>query len=179
MGSSAGRDRGRDLRGDIVMKPIGIGAAAGLVAALAIAGSALAQNPHANDRVCRQYADHMTAGLRQQAARQTVGGTLLGAGVGAALGAAIGGGKGAAIGAASGAIVGTGAGAAHAQNTEAYYRQQYYAYYNRCMASRSAPPPPYPPTYTPPGANTQNLNQQEINRLHGNPPPPGYYSPYR
>jgi hypothetical protein len=96
-----------------------------------------------------------TAGLRAQASQagaDAVGGTLLGAGLGAALGAAVGGGRGAAVGAASGAVVGTGAGVANAQNTEAYYQQQYGAYYQNCMAYRRSPPPSpaYQQSYPPP-----------------------------
>jgi uncharacterized protein YcfJ len=156
-----------------------VGVAASALAAMT--AGAMAQNPYADDMACRQYADQATAGLRSQAAGQTVGGTLLGAGLGAALGAAIGGGRGAAIGAASGAIVGTGAGAANAQNADAYYQQQYYAYYNQCMTNRGPPPPAYAPApaYSPayaPRTTTQDLNQQELNRVQSYPPP-GYPYP--
>jgi hypothetical protein len=143
-------------------------------ALVATAAGAMAQG-YADDARCRQWADSQTAGLRaqaDQAGANTAGSALLGAALGAGLGAAVGGGRGAAIGAASGAIVGTGAGAANAQNSEAYFQQQYAAYYNQCMASSAprAPAPGYPP---PSGTATQNLNQQELNRVQGG----GYYPP--
>jgi uncharacterized protein YcfJ len=71
----------------------------------------MAQSPYCDDLPCRQYVDAQIAPLRDQANAQSVGSTLLGAGLGAALGGAIGGGRGACIGAASGAIVGAGVGA--------------------------------------------------------------------
>ena len=61
-----------------------------------------------------------------------VGGTVLGAG----LGAAIGGGSGAAIGAASGAVVGTGAGAAVASSNQGDIQQMYNNFYIQCMVSK-------------------------------------------
>jgi hypothetical protein len=99
------------------------------------------------DMRCRQYADTQIAPLRDQANANTVGSTLLGAGLGAALGAAVGGGRGAGIGAASGAVVGTGVGAANAQNAAMGLQQQYDMYYANCMAAQSGPPPgmPAPP----------------------------------
>jgi uncharacterized protein YcfJ len=144
------------------MRPILTGVIAGVLATVSLAGGAMAQNPYADDIACRQYADQQTAGLRAQASQagaDAVGGTLLGAGLGAALGAAVGGGRGAAVGAASGAVVGTGAGVANAQNTEAYYQQQYGAYYQNCMAYRRSPPPSpayqqsYPPQQSYPYSN--------------------------
>src|SRR5207248_545396 len=77
------------------------------------------------DQACRQFAEAQIAPLRDQVNSQAIGGTLLGAGLGAAFGAAVGGGRGAGIGAASGAIVGTGVGAANAQNAAGYRQQQY------------------------------------------------------
>lgn len=123
--------------------------------------------------LCKQYADQQTAGGAQQANNQQVltgvGGTLLGAG----LGAAIGGGRGAAVGAASGAIAGTAIGAGPAQQAQYSLQQRYDIAYSQCMYGRGnqvpgyapegAPPPPpgyYPP---PPGAYP--------------PPPPGYPTP--
>lgn len=156
------------------MKPIVTGVLGGVMAALAATG-ALAQTAY-DDAACRQYADQNTAALRAQAGNQAVGGTLGGALLGAGIGAAIGGGRGAAIGAGTGAIVGTGAGAANAQATSDYANQQYWGYYNQCMASRSGPPPAYPPQpgYPPPGygpaPTTQQLNQQQLQQG----PAPGY-----
>ncbi|HEY1933984.1 MAG TPA: glycine zipper family protein [Acetobacteraceae bacterium] len=115
--------------------------------------------------VCEQYASQQTAGGSQQANNQQIltgiGGTLLGAG----LGAAIGGGRGAAVGAASGAIAGTAIGSGPAQYAQYSLQQRYDMAYSQCMyghgnqvpgyAPMSAPPPPgYPP-----------------------PPPPGYPPP--
>ncbi len=107
------------------------------------------------DATCRQYADAQIAPLRDQANAQTVGSTLVGAGLGAALGAAIGGGRGAAIGAASGGALGVGVGAANAQNAAYDLQGQYNVYYANCMAAQGAPPPPGyapppPPGYAPP-----------------------------
>ena len=107
-----------------------------------------------DDMRCRQYADAQIAPLRDQANANTVGSTLLGAGLGAALGAAVGGGRGAGIGAASGAVVGTGVGAANAQNAAMDLQQRYNAYYANCMATQAGPPPgmaaPPPPAGVPP-----------------------------
>src|SRR5438445_5026091 len=101
------------------MRPMVTGVVASMLTIVVSGGGAMAQSPYADDIACRQYADQQTAGLRAQASQagaDAVGGTLLGAG----LGAAVGGGRGAAVGAASGAVAGTGAGVANAQNTEAY-----------------------------------------------------------
>jgi hypothetical protein len=114
---------------------------------LTASAGAMAQSYY-DDQACRQFADAQIAPLRDQVYSQAVGGTLLGAG----LGAAVGGGRGAGIGAASGAIVGTGVGAANAQNAAGYLQQQHNAYYAQCMASRRYPPPPYSmaaPAYAP------------------------------
>src|SRR5260370_26785130 len=142
------------------MRPIITGVIAGMLATVTLGGGAMAQTPYADDIACRQYADQQTAGLRAQASQagaDAVGGTLLGAGLGAALGAAVGGGRGAAVGAASGAVVGTGAGVANAQNTEAYYQQQYDAFSQNCMAYRrlAHPSPAYQQSYPPPSYPSQ------------------------
>ncbi len=145
------------------MRPIRTGVIAGMLATATLGGGAVAQNPYADDMACRQYADQQTAGLRAQASQagaDAVGGTLLGAGLGAALGAAVGGGRGAAVGAASGAVVGTGAGVANAQNTEAYYQQQYAAWYQNCMAYRRSPPPAYQQNYPVQNYPAQNYPAQ-------------------
>src|SRR5215469_12563848 len=110
------------------------------LAALLGSTGTIAQSPYYDDLACRQYADAQIAPLRDQANSQTVGSTIVGAGLGAALGAAVGGGRGAGIGAASGALVGTGIGAANAQNSAGYLQQQYNAYYGQCMATRRSPP---------------------------------------
>ena len=147
--------------------------AGSVLAVLTASTGAMAQSYY-DDPVCRQFADAQTAPLRDQVNSQAIGGTLLGAGLGAAFGAAVGGGRGAGIGAASGAIVGTGVGAANAQNAAGYLQQQYNSYYAQCMASRRYPPPQYggpapayapAPGYSPTQSTTSNdLNRQELNR---------------
>ncbi len=164
--------------------------AGSVLAVLTASTGAMAQSYY-YDQTCRQFADAQTAPLRDQVNSQAIGGTLLGAGLGAAFGAAVGGGRGAGIGAASGAIVGTGIGAANAQNAAGYLQQQYNAYYAQCMASRRYPPPQYggpapvyapapgyspTPSYGPPpdysnSTTSNDLNRQELNRLYG---PPSY-----
>jgi hypothetical protein len=132
--------------------------AGALAAALALAGCVGPMGPSPGmappptspgamsaDQMCRQYADSQIAPLRNQANANTVGSTLLGAGLGAALGGAIGGGRGAAIGAASGGAVGLGAGAANAQYAGADLQQQYNMYYANCMSAQGGPPPGYAP----------------------------------
>jgi uncharacterized protein YcfJ len=120
--------------------------AGGAVAVLTMTTGAMAQ-PYNYDAYCRQYADSQTAGMRQQAAGDAVGSTLLGAALGAGIGGAVGGGRGAGIGAASGAIVGGSAGGANAANANAYADQQAYAIYQQCMAryAQTQPAPAYPP----------------------------------
>jgi uncharacterized protein YcfJ len=129
------------------MKPI-TGVLGGALALLATTG-AMAQQ---YDPTCQQWASQQAAAVaNNQQAGSTLGGALLGAGIGAA----IGGGRGAAIGA--GALTGAGAGAAQAQDAG---NQAYWSYYNQCMASRSAPA--YQPGYQP--------GYQQ--------PSPQYYNPY-
>jgi outer membrane lipoprotein SlyB len=109
---------------------------------------------------CEGYASQQTAGGAEQANNQQVltgvGGTLLGAG----LGAAIGGGRGAAVGAASGAIAGTAIGAGPAQYAQYSLQQRYDMAYSQCMYSRGNQVPGYAPAYAPPPPEY--------------PPPPGY-----
>jgi uncharacterized protein YcfJ len=123
------------------------------------------------DATCRQYADAQIAPLRDQANAQSVGSTLLGAGLGAALGGAIGGGRGAGIGAASGAVLGTGVGAANAQNAAMNLQQQYNIYYANCMSAHGgAAPGGYS---QPPGAYSQAPGGYS----GAYQPPPGAYQP--
>jgi hypothetical protein len=150
--------------------------AGGVLAALTLSSAAMAQG-YNYDAYCRQYADSQTANLRQQAAGNAVGSTLLGAALGAGVGAAVGGGRGAGIGAASGAILGSGAGAANAANTNAYADQQAYAIYQQCMAQYA--PRPAAPAYGGGGyggSSTQQLNQQQLQG--GGSGGGGYYQPY-
>lgn len=122
-----------------------IGFAATLLAALTVSGAAMAQY-YDRDGQCRQYAAQAVAPMQQQAAGNTVGSALVGAGLGAALGAAAGGGRGAAIGAASGAAIG-GAGGAAANSNDV--QAAYNSYYYQCMGTPPAPAPGYgaPPPY--------------------------------
>jgi hypothetical protein len=150
------------------MKPFATGVVGGVLTLLTATG-AMAQTAY-DDATCRQYASQQAAAVQAQANNQAVGSTLGGALLGAGIGAAIGGGRGAAIGAGAGAITGAGAGAANAQGAG---DQAYWSYYNQCMASR-APAPAYgapPPGYGQP--STQQLNQQQLNQG------PQYYNPYR
>ncbi|MGB9152376.1 MAG: glycine zipper family protein [Alphaproteobacteria bacterium] len=114
---------------------------------------------------CKQYADDQVRGQADRANTtgllEGVGGTILGAG----LGAAIGGGHGAAIGAAGGAVAGTAVGANTSSHDQRGIQQQYNDAYVQCMVAKGnqvqrpvvyAPPtttiiytqpaPPPPPT---------------------------------
>jgi hypothetical protein len=123
-------------------------------AALLVSGAAMAQSQY-DDYACRQYADAQVAPYRDQANANTVGSTIVGAGLGAALGAAIGGGRGAGIGAASGAAVGLGTGAANAQAAGYDLQQRYNAFYYQCMQSRQAPAYAPQPGYAQPAYGGQ------------------------
>ncbi|MDD4617503.1 MAG: hypothetical protein PHW76_10455 [Alphaproteobacteria bacterium] len=118
---------------------------------------------------CKQYADDQIRGQAERAnttgVLEGLGGTVLGAG----LGAAIGGGQGAAIGAASGAVAGTAVGAHTSSNDQRGIQQQYDNAYVQCMVSKGnvierpvvyAPQPQTTVIYTQPPAP---------------PPPPQYY----
>lgn len=161
--------RPRTGKKGIAMKPIVTGVLSAVLA-VATGGGAMAQPAY--DPACQQYASQQAGAAQAQANSNAVGSTLGGALLGAGLGAAIGGGRGAAIGAASGAIVGTGAGAAQAQGAG---DQAYWQAYNYCMSTRAPAPPPYgapPPAYGQP--TTQQLNQQQL--YQGGQP---YYGPPR
>jgi hypothetical protein len=128
---------------------------------------------------CKQYADDQVRGQADRAnstgALEGIGGTVLGAGLGAALG----GGHGAAVGAGLGAVGGTAVGANTSAHEQRSIQQQYNDAYVQCMVAKGnqverpvvysppqttviyqTPPPPPPPTviYTQPA-----------------PPPPQYY----
>ncbi|MDD4616761.1 MAG: glycine zipper family protein [Alphaproteobacteria bacterium] len=130
----------------------------------------------AESSYCKSYAYDQIRGQAEQANQtaflEGAGGTLLGAG----LGAAVGGGRGAAIGAAGGAVAGTAVGAHTSTRDQRGIQQQYNDAYMQCMIGKGnlaevppapvqqtiiyqAPPPP-PPTviYTTPAPQ----------------PPPGY-----
>ncbi len=90
----------------------------------------------AEQSMCKQYADSQVRGQADEAnstgVLEGIGGTVLGAG----LGAAIGGGRGAAIGAGSGAILGTGVGASTSGRQQGGIQQQYNNAYAQCMTSK-------------------------------------------
>lgn len=155
------------------MKPTSFTFAGALVMAVAVSGSAMAQN-YARDAQCRDYAAQAVAPMQQQAGANTVGSALLGAGLGAALGAAAGGGRGAAIGAASGAALGGVSGGA---SNSAAVQDAYNSYYYQCMGT------PPQPAY---GAPQQGYGQPAYGQpAYGAPqpaygaPPPGYSGYYR
>jgi uncharacterized protein YcfJ len=99
---------------------------------------------------CMDFASQQVAGGAQAANNQQVltgvGGTILGAG----LGAAIGGGRGAAIGAAEGATVGTVAGFGPAQMAQMSLQQRYDMFYAQCMYAHGDQVPGFTPAYAPP-----------------------------
>ncbi len=96
---------------------------------------------------CKQYADDQVRGQADRAnstgVLEGIGGTVLGAG----LGAAIGGGHGAAVGAAGGALAGTAVGANTSGHEQRGIQQQYNDAYVQCMVAKGnqvqqpAPPP--------------------------------------
>jgi hypothetical protein len=102
----------------------------------------------AEQNECKQYADSQVQGQADRANStgllEGIGGTVLGAG----LGAAIGGGHGAAVGAAGGALAGTAVGANTSGHEQRGIQQQYNDAYVQCMVAKGnqvqqpAPPPP-------------------------------------
>ena len=128
---------------------------------------------------CKQYADEQVRGQAESAnttgVLEGVGGTILGAG----LGAAIGGGRGAAIGAAGGAVAGTGVGATTSGHQQRGIQVQYNEAYEQCMVGkgnqieRPAPPPAPTVVYTPPP--TVVYQQPAVVYAPPPPPPPVYY----
>ena len=134
------------------------------------------------DYSCRQYAYGQVQGQAEEANNmgvlEGVGGTVLGAG----LGAAVGGGRGAAIGAASGAVVGSAIGAntsaAHQGGIQAQYNNAYAA----CMTSKgnSVARPPAPRTYVvqPPPTVVYQAPPPPTVIYTAPPPPPAVMYPY-
>jgi hypothetical protein len=138
------------------MRTLITGFAGGMLAAIAVSAGALAQGYV--DPACQQYASQQAGAAQAQANNNAVGSTLGGALLGAGIGAAIGGGRGAAIGAGAGAVTGAGAGAAQAQDAG---NQAYWNAYNYCMSTRSpAPAPSYQPGY---GQPQPGYGQQPYN----------------
>jgi len=85
---------------------------------------------------CKQYADSQVAGQAERANStgllEGVGGTVLGAGLGAALG----GGHGAAVGAGVGAVGGTAVGANTSAHEQRGIQEQYNNAYAQCMTAK-------------------------------------------
>ncbi|MDP9128189.1 MAG: glycine zipper family protein [Pseudomonadota bacterium] len=105
------------------------------------------------DGMCRQYADERVGGQAETANSngllEGIGGTVLGAGLGAALG----GGGGAAIGAAGGALAGTAVGSSTSSQQQWGIQEQYNNAYVQCMVSNGnqiQQPPPRPVIYAAP-----------------------------
>lgn len=113
---------------------------------------------------CKQYAADQVRGQADAANNQGllegVGGTILGAG----LGAAIGGGHGAAVGAAGGAIAGTAVGGSTSSHEQHGIQVQYNNAYSQCMVAKGNHIE-HPVVYAPP-AQTTVIYQQPA------PPPP-------
>ena len=138
----------------------------------------------AEQGMCKQFADDQVRGQAEEAnstgVLEGIGGTVLGAG----LGAAIGGGRGAAIGAGSGAIAGTAVGASTSGRQQGGIQQQYNNAFAQCMVAKGnqiqqpaprpqrtvvyAPPPPPTIVYTSPPPPPTVIYQA---------PPPGYAAP--
>lgn len=120
---------------------------------------------------CKSYADQQVQGQADRANStgllEGVGGTILGAG----LGAAIGGGHGAAIGAAGGALAGTAVGASTSGHEQKSIQQQYNDAYTQCMVAKGnrvearRAPPPRTVVYTQPAPPPTVVYVQQ-------PPPP-------
>ena len=128
---------------------------------------------------CKQYADEQIRG-QADAANSTgviegIGGTVLGAGLGAALG----GGHGAAVGAGLGAVGGTAVGAHTSSREQHGIQQQYNDAYVQCMVAKGNQVQ-QPVVYAPPPAQTTVIYSQPApppTVIYTPAPPPGYYPP--
>ena len=130
------------------------------------------------DYSCRQFAASQVQG-QAEAANNTgllegIGGTVLGAG----LGAAVGGGRGAAIGAGSGAVVGTAVGASTSGRQQGGIQVQYNNAYVQCMVAKGnvvqQPPPRPAPTvvYQAPPTVVYQAPPPPPTVVYTAPPPP-------
>ena len=134
---------------------------------------------------CKQYADEQVRGQAERANTtgllEGLGGTVLGAG----LGAAVGGGHGAAVGAAGGALAGTAVGASTSGHEQRGIQTQYNDAYVQCMVAKGnqVDGPPVAPTQTTiiytqpaPQPTTVYIQQQPPTVVYtspqGSPPPP-------
>ena len=132
---------------------------------------------------CKQYAEDQVRGQADRANStgilEGVGGTVLGAGLGAALG----GGHGAAVGAGLGAVGGTAVGAATSSHEQRGIQQQYNDAYVQCMVAKGnhvqqpvvyMPPPPPRTTviYTQPAPPPTVIYTPQPPPYYPPPPPP-------
>jgi len=135
---------------------------------------------------CKQYADEQVRGQAERANTtgllEGIGGTALGAG----LGAAVGGGRGAAVGAAGGAIAGTAVGASTSSHEQRGIQQQYDDAYVQCMVAKGnqvqqpvvyAPHPTTTVIYTQPPPPTVVYTTPPPPPTVVYPPPPGAMPP--
>jgi uncharacterized protein YcfJ len=126
---------------------------------------------------CKQYADAQVRGQADSANTtgllEGVGGTVLGAGLGAALG----GGHGAAVGAGLGAVGGTAVGASTSGREQKSIQQQYNDAYLQCMSAKGNQVPQ--PVIVAPRPSTTIIYTQPApppTIIYSAPPPPsGYY----
>lgn len=95
-----------------------------------------------DDAICRGWASH-AIGLpgNDAAARQMLGTTAAGVGIGAVAGALIGGDRGAGAGAAMGTVVGASAGAGQSAYTAVNAQRRYDIAYLQCMYAKGNPAP--------------------------------------
>ena len=122
---------------------------------------------------CKQYANDQVSAqadsANSTAVLEGIGGTVLGAGLGAALG----GGHGAAVGAGLGAVGGTAVGASTSSHEQHGIQQQYNDAYVQCMVAKGNQVQ-QPVIYAP--QPTVIYTQPAPTVIYA-PPPPGYYAP--
>lgn len=126
---------------------------------------------------CKQYADDQVRGQADRANStgviEGVGGTILGAG----LGAAIGGGHGAAVGAGVGALGGTAVGASTSGREQRGIQEQYNNAYVQCMVAKGNQVQ-QPVVYAPAAPTTTVIYTQPApppTVIYTQPAPPPYY----
>jgi outer membrane lipoprotein SlyB len=136
------------------------------------------ENFQVDQNSCKQYAADQVRGQADEANStgllEGIGGTVLGAG----LGAAIGGGQGAAIGAGAGALGGTAVGASTSSNQQRGIQKQYNDAYVQCMVAKGNQIEQ--PVYIPPAQTTIIYSQpqpQPPQVIYAAPPPPMYAPP--
>jgi len=127
----------------------------------------------ADQATCKQYADDQVRGQAERAnttgVLEGVGGTILGAG----LGAAVGGGHGAAVGAAGGAIAGTAVGANTSGHDQHGIQVQYNNAYTQCMSAKGNQIQ-QPVVYSPPQTTVIYTPAPPPTVIYTPAPPPEY-----